>query len=365
MKRLARLILVPLVTALLALGVLVASFEVLCGTGGGGIDSGVPAAAPYEAILNDPADRRPEAQSWLTYPEWHIVYSAEAFADTLEHSQPSAFAYGRDVSDFWTSYCAVDRATEGMPDRTTYKVTIYTIGISYTGELAIKATYEWTIGRLFELAFGAETGPDRYSATIQGDYAAFLHETPWYEFNFQRALAGLWSVEDNGHPGRAWERRIVLSMEYGAKAVYSKVIGAAVGVTGHDQLTMRLVARGTPAAVAAVDPRFMVLSEPRPGLVIVEVPRYAQFTELTAKLARSDVGLIEIAGNDDIFLSAIVPAGGASAAVDGHAQRLFSLRTNGHAGAERVGLTVKVTELLALVRRIEEAGGTLEHVYDY
>lgn len=365
MKRLARLILVPLVTALLGLGVLVASFEVMCGTGGGGIDSGVPASAPFEAILHPPGDTRPEAQSWLTYPEWHIVYSAEAFASTLEHARPSAFPYGRDVSGFWTSYCAVNRATEGMSNRTAYKVTIYTIGISYTGELAIKATYEWTIGRLFELAFGAESGPDRYSAAIQAEYAAFLHETPWYEFPFGRALSDLWAVQDDGQRVRAWERRIVLSMEYGAKALYSKVIGAAVGMSGHDERTMRLVARGTPASVAAVDPRLTVVGEPRPGLVIAEVPRYEQFTELTRALARSEVGLVEIAGNDDIFVTAIVPTGSAGAGIDGDALRLFALGTDGHDGFERAGLTVKVPELLALVRRIEEAGGTLEHVYDY
>lgn len=357
MRRRWKVLLGAPIAAVLALAVFVISFEMVCG---GSAPSS--AAAPYEPISGSPGETRPEAQSWLTYPEWHIVYSAEAFAVTLDDLRPSAFAYGRDVRAFWSSYCAVNRATEGMPDRGTYKVTVYTIGVSFTAEMAVKAAYEWTVGRLVEWAFSADSGPDRYSAAVQAEYAAFLHETPWYEYPFGRALADLWKVSDNGHHVRGWERRLTLTLEYGSKALYSRVIAAAVGVSGHDERTMRLVAAASPETLAAVDRRLTVVGAPRPGLVSVEVPRYEQFTELTRALAGSEVGLVEIAGNDDIFVTALVPPG---TTPDGDARRLFTLGTDGRQGLERVGFTVKVPALLPLIRRIEAAGGSLEHVYDY
>ena len=49
-------------------------------------------------------------------------------------------------------------------------------------------------------------------------------------------------------------------------------------------------------------------SAARPGgLTVVEAPRYAQFTELLRKLSRARIELVEIAGNDEIFLTVLAP----------------------------------------------------------
>ena len=66
----------------------------------------VPGIAPqgYRAQLGG-GDARPEAQTWLTYPEWHIVYSAESLARHLEAGKrPSAYPYLKDIGAFWGSY---------------------------------------------------------------------------------------------------------------------------------------------------------------------------------------------------------------------------------------------------------------------
>lgn len=369
MRRHWRWLLALIVAPVLGLALLVGAFEFTCGG-----DGASTAAAPYAAIEGAPGDTRPEAQTWLTYPEWHIVYSAESYASALAGSRPSRFAYGRDIGGFWSAYCAVNRATAGMPARGEYKTTIYTIGVSYTLELGAKAAYEWTVGRAVEALFGADTGPDRYSAAVQADYGAFLHETPWYEYPFGDALDGLWRVPNEGNALRAWERRFTLSSEYASKAVYARVLGAVVGATGHDERTLRLVARATPEAVRAIDARLVPLREPRPGLVTVEAPRYEQFTELVRALAHAEgrtgsaggtVDLVEIAGNDDIFVTVLLPlASSHGAGIEG-ASTLFVLGTDSHPGFERAGLTVRVPDLLAVVRRVETAGGALEHVYDY
>ncbi len=363
MRRRWKVLLALVIAPVLGLALLVGAFEFTCGGG-----PASAAGAPYAAIEGATGDVRPEAQTWLTYPEWHIVYSAESYASTLAGSRPSRFAFARDIGGFWSAYCAVNRATEGMPARGEYKTTIYTIGVSYTLELGAKAAYEWTVGRLVEALFGAESGPDRYSAAVQADYAAFLHETPWYEYPFGGALGGLWRVPNEGNALRAWERRITLTVEYATKSIYARVIGAAVGATGHDERTLRLVARSTPEAVRAIDARLVPLREPRAGLVTVEAPRYEQFTELVRTLAHAEGGtvdLVEIAGNDDIFVTVLLPVSSSEGAHVEGASTLFVLGTDGHPGLARVGLTVRVTDLLEVVRRGESAGGSLEHVYDY
>lgn len=359
LARTARFLAVLAGIGLVALGATVAYYELGCRGAGGP----TALATPYEAIWDAPADTRIESWSWLTYPEWHIVYSAESFAAYLQDAAPSGFAYGREIGGFWSSYCAVNRATEGMPDRGSYKPTIYIIGVSYTLELAAKAAYERTVGALVERIAGAESEDDRYAARVQADYAAFLHETPWYRYDFATALRELWTVEDGAHLVRHWERRLILSAEYGVKVGYAQAIGALVGATGYDERTLRMVVRGDPYALEQQDPRFTIVAAPRPGLLLVNAPRYEQFTDLMRTLANSDVAVEEIAGNDDIFLTALLPIGGDAGPEAG--ERLFTISLDGHPGLERVGFSVKVGELQAAIRRIEANGGSLEHVYDY
>ena len=318
------------------------------------------AASPPSLLT--PAEQRPEARTWLTYPEWHIVYSAESFGAHLAAGRPpSHYPYGGDIAAFWRAACAVNRVTDGLPGASDAKVMIYTIGISYTAELAIKAAWERTIGRLSQWADGNDSTNDRYAARVQQRYAAFMHETPWYQFPFGAALAGLWRTDERHWPVRHWERRVALSLEYGVKAAYARLIGWTSGATlGRDQLTLRLVARGEPRRIAAVDPRLTPIRTVPGGLTMVEAPRYAQFTDLVGKLSRARIELVEIAGNDDIFLTAVVrgdaPGGG---------NRLFAMDLGDRPGWRRVGVTVKVRDLLPTVRAIEADGGRIQHVHDY
>jgi hypothetical protein len=308
------------------------------------------------------ADRRPEARTWLTYPEWHIVYSADSFGRHLAASRPpSGYRYGSDIKGFWSSYCGLNRATIGSSDAGDAKVIIYTIGISYTVELAVKAIYENTIGRLVEWIGGWRSADDRYAASVQLHYGAFMHETPWYRFPFGTALYQLWQTREADHHFRHWERRLALSAEYGVKAGYAKLIDKASGAAlGRDETSLRFVARATKEQIAAVDPRLKPVQALPGGLIVVEAPRYAQFTALLGKLAASPVELVEIAGNDDIFVTSLAP----KAHVTG-APVLLAMPLGERPGWHREGVSVKVPQLLPLMRRIGAAGGIVEHVYDY
>ena len=325
---------------------------------------GFAANRPYRPLLPGPEGRRPEAQTWLTYPEWFIVYSADSFGRFLDRNPPSRFAYGRQSRGFWDGLCAVSRASAGSQQASDYKIMLYTIGVSFTAEMLIKAAYENSIGRLSEALSGWPSADDLYAARVQQRYGAFMHETPWYAFPFGEALSGLWATRERERGFRHWERRFGLSLEYGGKALYGGLIGWLSGATlGRDELTLRLVARADPAALPAIDRRLRPVARLADGLVAVEAPRYAQFTHLMVRLSATPVELVEIAGNDDIFVTLLLPESGT--ALPAGAVRMFDVALDDRPGWNRVGVTVRVADLLPLLRVVRRGGGEVEHVYDY
>jgi hypothetical protein len=318
----------------------------------------------YRPLVRDPAWRREEARTWLTYPEWHIVYSADSFGRFLEKSPPSGYSYLRDIRGFWSGYCAVNRAAaaSGGADGGT-RVMLYTIGLSFSAELLVKGLYENTLGRVSEWLGGWDSADDRYATNVQQRYGAFMHETPWYKFPFGKAFNGLWNTTEPKQKLRHWERRFALSGEYGMKAGYAGLIGWASGASlGRDERILRFVTTGAPAAVQRVDARFKPVGKAGSTGTVVEAPRYAQFTEMLTKLSNSQARLVEISGNDDVFVTALLPV--KAKPVRG-AERLMAMPLADRPGWQRVGLSTKVPALLPLMRSIRRSGGKVEHVYDY
>lgn len=321
-----------------------------------GCRPGAQPANTYKPILSNKKDQRPEARTLLTYPEWHIVYSADSLANHLKTKPPSGYRYMRDVSSFWSSYCALNRVANPK-DAGDAKIMLYTIGLSFSAEMLVKATYENTIGRIFEWIGGWHSASDRYAADVQSRYGTFMHETPWYQFPFSPALNGLWGVKDGGV--RHWERRFALSMEYGVKTGYAKLIGWASGTTlGADETRMRMVLEVAPEQVVAIDPRVKILSSSG-TTYIVETPRYAQFTDIAKKLAKERIAFREIAGNDEIFFTMISPT------TEKGSKPLMVMPLGDRPGWERRGYMVKVPDLSETLIRTPPSGATVEHIYDY
>lgn len=324
-----------------------------------GCRPGGTSGTPYRAMLKG-QDTRPEMRTWLTYPEWHIVYSADSFGQFLKTKPPSAFPYFRHIGQFWSGFCALNQESEGGEGTGSAKVMIYTIGISYTVELGVKAIYENSIGRLSEWIGGWKSADDAYAQYTQERYGAFMHEVPWYKFPFGDAFSNLWKVRDPDNRFRHIERRLALSAEYGVKNIYAGVIGSASGAAlGADERQLRMVVTGQ---VAAIDPRLTELGPVGNGMIKVDAPRYAQFTDLVGKLADSPVNIVEIAGNDDIFVTVHLPAGKHSKIAN--AKTIIVMQLD-KPGMERVGVALKVSDLLGYVRAVRAAGGSVEHVYDY
>ena len=90
-------------------------------------------------LVNERGYERRESDSYLSFPEWHIVYAYEDLAGVLSRGDESDFAYGRQIAGFWRSLCNLNRVvtSRGVVGRDT-KVMLYTIGWSFTAELALQ-----------------------------------------------------------------------------------------------------------------------------------------------------------------------------------------------------------------------------------
>lgn len=334
-----------LLVLVLVLGLLspVAYVETMC--------RGGPAAGEAYAALLPEADRRPEARTLMTWPEWHIVHAYEDYAVVIAAGDPHDFGYLSSIGGFWSSLCTLSHAApaHGGFDGGT-KQMVYTIGVSFTAELLLKAAYEETLGRLAALIRGAGRAPlDDLSARQAADYAAFLYQVPWYRWDFRADAAALDAAATSAFRDR--ERRLALGIEFRAKAAYAGVIAAAVASVGPDETRMRVVVSGLPPAALAALPEVQVIAE-RPEGVEIDTPRYAAFTALAGRIAAQGGDFVEIAGNDDILFTALTDTPDPAA--------LISMPLQGRPGYRSLHL-VKVRDLAATLR----SRRGIEHIHDY
>ena len=319
-------------------------------------------------LVRDHGYARRESDSYLAFPEWHIVYAYEDLAGVLRGGDASAFAYRGQIAGFWRSLCRLTRVASARGGvGTDTKVMLYTIGWSFTAELALKGAYETTVGRLFEWLRGPDrTAEDRFVARDMQAYAEFLHQTPWYEYPFGARLAAFWRATpwSGPHRLRKLERRGAVTLEYGAKAAYGALIGYASSTAlGASDLEILTVVTGLDASDVVADPRITVVRALGGGLTLIRTPRYQAYTEVLVGLARRGRSVAEIAGNRRILVTVLVPRG-PRPPVPGAAE-LFEIPLQSRPDRRRLGLDVRVESLAAAIRALEGSRAAIEHVYDY
>ena len=135
---------------------------------------------------------RAEAFTYLTLPEWFIVYSTDEYGALSSSGRRHGVSLLRGDPPVLGLLVDGLRATRGRyPFETGYHVMLGVIGASFTVENAIKALYEHTVGRATEW-LSTDTPEDASPRGVAAEYGAFMHTTPWYEFPFGERLAALW-----------------------------------------------------------------------------------------------------------------------------------------------------------------------------
>jgi len=319
-------------------------------------------------------NRRPLEDSYFSYPEWYIVWSYEERAQYLPKNLPSGFPYFASIGQYWKSYCFICGLTQGrhqfnFGDHLSSMV----LGGSFALEYSIRGAYEQTIGRLSEWTSSHElVEEDAYAARVAREYADFVYIRPFYEFHFGHALAQLWKETPlwGKHPIRKWERKFILSVDFGIEAVYAHAMLFASHVTyGAESDETYTWVENVPETLFRDFPRFKVDQEKaqevsRQSYVAI-IPRYQEFTELAVKLAERDVHFVQVAGNDEIMVTVVVPRGWTYALPAGDGTLLFTENVLTQPGAKRIALECRVRALPTLIRHFTSAGIKIEHIYDY
>ncbi len=335
----------------------------------GGVDPAkmAPEAEPAEtAGLSGYA--RSEDQTYLTLPEWYIVYSADEYAAFVEDNPPSRFPYFQAIGQYWQSYydiCAVTR--DHYPFNSGYHLVNVVIGVSFTAENILKGAYEVTVGRISEwVSSSALTEEDAYARRVAKEYGGFIHTIPWYEFPFAEKLNGLWGETSRWGPNviRKWERKFALSLEYGVKAIYGWLIRKASQSTyAPEDLEIRAWVEGLSDEVLKQAPQIRIIKTINAQASIAAIPRYEAFTQTVPRLAQQGVRFVEIAGNDEILITAIAPQDWDYDLSAG--EFLFAMPILTQPDLKRVAVKVPVASLHLVLKELARRDITLEHVYDY
>ena len=161
---------------------------------------------------------------------------------------------------------------------------------------------------------------------------------------------------------RATERRFALTAEWAVKAVYAKAIGALAGLSPAP-LEIESVVSGVDESDLIAIPDVRVVRDLGDGKQLVVTPRYAAFTQIVRNLAVRSRQIFEIAGNDIIFATVLVP-NGADIIMPG-VQSIFSDTIQSRPGWRRQGVQVRVPDLINTIQELKARGAVLEHLYDY
>ncbi|MEZ4237389.1 MAG: FAD-binding oxidoreductase [Myxococcota bacterium] len=318
-----------------------------------------------EALHARPDYLRPEDQTFLTLPEWYIVYSGDELGAHLsDGGTPSGFPFASSVCQFCRIYGAVTAATrDRYPANRGYHAMIWVIGASYAAEYAVKGAWEATVGRITEW-MGAPAPQDTFYAGYATDYGAFMHHTPWYAFPFAERRKQL----PGGGGVRGLERRLAYGGELTAKSWWGWAMGgASQSAYGAETEKIRAWVRAPDGVDLAAVPGVLEVEDLGGGASLVTVQRYEPFTAAIQALVAQGVDIVEIAGCERLVVQVVAPIDPAGAPWSGTmwGDVVVAWPILTRPGEQRVALEVPVRRLDEVLPALEAAGGRIEHLYDY
>lgn len=311
---------------------------------------------------------RYEVSTYLTFPEWHLVYISEDYTKFIEKNKPSKFPYLRSIGQFWKGYCSVYGITSKQYDfYLNDHVMIWVIGVSTSIEYGIKGIYENTAGKITEwLSFPERTAEDEFAYEFNKEYVNFIYDYPWYMFSFAEKFGDLWTDVDlvGKNMIRKWERRWILSLELSVKTVYGGIIRLATRtVYGKAETEIYATVENISTKVFQEESRIKKVKEIRLKETIILIPRYRVFTEIVPELVRKGIIFKDIAGNDEIFMTIIAPEDWEYMLAEGKV--IFIMEGLNQPELNRVGVKVPVQKLHTILPELEKEQIKIEHIYDY
>jgi hypothetical protein len=336
-----------------------------------------PALDGPSAELRGLGLNRDEAHTYLALPARLVVYTADDRADFLTRRPPSGYPYFGSIRQYWAGYNAVCEVTSREHAFVSGDhVALAATGAAFTIEYAFTGAWENTIGHVTEWLSGAPkswttaapTPEDAFAIRTAHEYAAFVHKIPWYDFPFGDRLISLWTGSPMWGPNaiRKWDRRIVLSAEYGLKgfaAVIARLVASPAAADDGQSSTLVYAAIDHAGASALADERVREFKPLGPHSYIVSLPPREGFTEVVQLLQTKGVRFLSIAGNDDILLTALAPR--ALADLVPSDRRVATLPLLTDPLRTRLALRVRITALADVLAWLASRGASVEAIYDY
>lgn len=308
-------------------------------------------------------DLRPPDQTFLTFPEWYLVFSPEEQANYFKQHTASSFPFMQHMAQIWGSYRIVnDQIKNNFASNKGYHFMIWVIGSSASVEYSIKALYETIIGRITD-THDVLTDEDLFNAKFTQEYVDFIKDRPWYEFDFKSHLKSLWNSTSftGDHLLRKMERKYILSSELLVKWGYGKLIGLGTKTVYEDALPTTAVLLDS---LSESNLSLHIMKQFPDKSVLVYLPRYDKFNAAAVNLAKAGSSFKEIAGNNSaILLTILVPAPGKTNYSD--AQVVFTQPVASDLTMQRVALAIPVAQLNKLLVQLDKDNIKTEHIFDY
>ena len=320
---------------------------------------------------------RDEARTYLALPGRLVVYTAGDRAAFLEKRPPSGYPYFGSIRQYWAGYNAACEVTSREhPFVASDHMSLAATGAAFSVEYLLTGLWENTIGRATEWLSTASrnwttappTPEDAFAIRTAGEYAAFIHKIPWYDFPFGDRLISLWSGSPMWGPNviRKWDRRILLTAEYGLKgfaALIARQVASPPSTDDGSSPTLVYAAIDRASASAFADERVREFKERGPHSYIVSLPPREGFTEAARGLQAKGVHFLSIAANDDIMLTALAPNALADVVPSDRRVAVLPLLTNPL--RSRLALRVRVTALAEVLAWLTAHGASIEAIHDY
>lgn len=311
---------------------------------------------------------RGEEQTFLTIPEWYLVFNPLEYAQYLEAGEsPSDFPFFASVSQYWVLYDRVKAITVGVyPENAQYMTMLQVIGVSTTVEYLLKGAYERSIGRFTRwTAGGQDTPEDRIIAQAHRAYSDLIFHEAWYEFDFSAWKDQVWSETEFFGENfiRKLERKLFFSMEYGFKALYAKLIKYAAQTTYEQSDGLIYMQAVVPPDSNAIFPSSVKVIAESAGEVTLAVPRWGAFTDAIIALAKHELRYTNISGNTRIVVSTLSDPANAPPLTQ--SRRVFSSRLVSNSNQQRTYWLVKVKDLSGAINEALVKGYQVEHIFDY
>ena len=306
---------------------------------------------------------KPEEQTYLTIPEWYLVFNPKEYSEFLEAGRnPSDFPFIASINEYWTLYDRVVAIAKiNQAHNSEYITMLDVIGISTTFEYLLKSAYENTAGRFSRWTASEETPEEKLMRQAYRAYSDLIYDKAWYEFNFFFWVKRIWTDCDFFGKNfiRKTERKLFFTLEFGLKAIYAKAIGYAAknsyeASSGVVNLTATAPENFSPQQLPA-NTRIIAIQGRH---WLIQIPRWQAFTKTIPLLVQFD----DISGNSLIAATITLPA---NALPNYPYEYWFTSEFVSNPELVRIVQPVHVKRLHQFLNNLSQHQATLEHLYDY